>query len=104
MGEVQQAVVAAMGAPELKLLHCVSSYPAPLEQCNLSAIKTMQEAFNIEVGWSDHTTSDTAAIMAVAYGATLRLTGPCLDLIMQLAPTRLRSCAMCRYWMERSRL
>ena len=42
---------------DLTLLHAVSSYPAPIEECNLSAIEKMSERFQLPVGWSDHTVS-----------------------------------------------
>ena len=32
------------------LLHCLSSYPAPADQCNLRAMATMRSAFNVPVG------------------------------------------------------
>jgi N,N'-diacetyllegionaminate synthase len=50
-------------------LHCLSSYPAPYDQMNMSCIKSLKEKLNIDVGFSDHTTDDTAAIMSVAFGA-----------------------------------
>ena len=50
-------------------LHCISSYPAPYEQMNMSCIKTMREKLNIPIGFSDHTISDLAGIMAVSYDA-----------------------------------
>ena len=42
------------GCEDLTLLHCVSGYPTPREQCNLAAIKTLHKAFGCPVGWSDH--------------------------------------------------
>lgn len=66
-------VTEAMGwldrAPEVMLLHCVSSYPAPTEQCNLRAISTLRDQFHVAVGWSDHTVDSVSAIAAVALGA-----------------------------------
>jgi N,N'-diacetyllegionaminate synthase len=50
-------------------LHCISSYPAPYEQMNMSCIKTLREKLDIDIGFSDHTTDDIAGIMAVTYGA-----------------------------------
>ena len=57
MPEIKAAVatVRQAGARDLTLLHCVSSYPAPLEDTNLSAIATIREATGVPVGWSDHT-------------------------------------------------
>lgn len=43
------------GATDITLLHCVSAYPAPAAQANLSAIDTLRQATGCKVGWSDHT-------------------------------------------------
>ncbi len=53
----------------LVLLHCVSSYPAPLESVNLRAIGEMRRRFGVPVGFSDHTTSTQSGGWAVAAGA-----------------------------------
>ncbi|QJF52883.1 N-acetylneuraminate synthase family protein [Roseobacter ponti] len=55
--------------PELAILHCVSEYPAPLEEVNLRAMDTMARAFGYPVGYSDHTRGITAPITAAALGA-----------------------------------
>lgn len=69
LGEVQAAVSAAAGARHLCLLHCVSAYPTPEVDTNLRAIETLREHFGLAVGWSDHTTGDQSAVVAVALGA-----------------------------------
>lgn len=43
------------GVSKLTLLHCVSAYPTPVAEANLSAIAALREATGTEVGWSDHT-------------------------------------------------
>ena len=54
------------------LLHCVSSYPTPLEEAGLSSIAILREKFpECEVGYSDHTLGIEAAIYAVAAGARI---------------------------------
>lgn len=66
------AAVAALsesGCPELVLLHCVSSYPAPHDQVNLRAMGTLKRAFGLPVGFSDHTMGIEVAIAAAALGA-----------------------------------
>ena len=55
---------------ELVILHCTSSYPAPFATLNLRAMKTLKDAFDVEVGLSDHSEGIEAAIAAVAMGAT----------------------------------
>lgn len=53
------------GCHDLTLLHCVSGYPAPADQCNLSAIQTLRERFKCKVGWSDHSVSTAVVQRAV---------------------------------------
>ncbi len=70
--EIEEAVVTAKknGCQDLLLFHCVSSYPAPTEEANLKNIKFLRDKFQIEVGLSDHTISNTAAITSIAMGAS----------------------------------
>lgn len=54
------------------LLQCTASYPAPLEDLNLSAIPWLQKRFKLPVGLSDHSANPvTAPACAVALGATV---------------------------------
>lgn len=69
--EVGVALAAVQDAPGVTLLHCVSAYPAPVDQANLRAIPAMARAFSVPVGWSDHTLTDVTAIVAVALGASV---------------------------------
>jgi len=71
--EIAEAVDAARsgGCSELSLLHCVSSYPAPIEQANLKQLAVLGNRFNAVPGLSDHTMGTTAAVAAVALGACL---------------------------------
>lgn len=57
------------GNNDLILLQCTTNYPSRIEDSNLLAMKTMQEAFNVVVGYSDHTDNDIACIVSVALGA-----------------------------------
>ena len=43
------------GAIDVTLLHCVSAYPTPIADANLSAIAAIRNATGLKVGWSDHT-------------------------------------------------
>jgi len=56
---------------EFALLHCVSSYPTPLEEANLCWITELGAEFGVPVGHSDHTTVLLAGPLAVAAGATI---------------------------------
>lgn len=51
------------------LLHCTSEYPAPFKDVNLLAMETLQKAFGLQVGLSDHTTGIVVPIAAAARGA-----------------------------------
>ena len=64
-------IEAGMSKKNISILHCTSEYPAPLEEVNLNALKTIREKFGIEVGYSDHTRGIEVAIAAVALGATI---------------------------------
>ena len=70
--EIEEAVIAARdsGCESLLLFHCISSYPATTEKSNINYIKKLRQKFNVEVGLSDHTLSNTAAISAIALGAS----------------------------------
>ncbi len=56
---------------ELALMHCLSEYPAPIEQANLKAIITMRERFHLPVGYSDHTLGHVAAVVSAGLGAAM---------------------------------
>jgi len=57
------------GCKELVLLHCISAYPAPIEQSNLKTIKDIAQKWQVIPGLSDHTLGTSVAITAVALGA-----------------------------------
>lgn len=59
------------GAPQVAVLHCVSSYPAMPEQMNLATIPDIAKRFGVVSGLSDHTLGITAAIASVALGASI---------------------------------
>lgn len=71
--EILEMVDAARsgGCKDLILLHCISSYPAPIDQSNLLTIPDMREKFGVQIGLSDHTLTSTASITSVALGATV---------------------------------
>jgi sialic acid synthase SpsE len=60
------------GASDVTLLHCVSAYPTPAEEANLSAIAAIRDATGCKVGWSDHTRRPAVIERAVhRWGATV---------------------------------
>lgn len=64
-------VINEAGEQRVVLLHCVTSYPARIEEINLKAIETLRKAFNLPVGLSDHTLGKTSSIAAVAMDACM---------------------------------
>lgn len=57
------------GAAGVILLHCVSSYPAPISDANIRTIPDMRQRLGVPIGLSDHTPGTAAAVAAVALGA-----------------------------------
>ena len=51
------------------ILHCNSEYPTPMNDVNLKAMNTIRSAFDVEIGYSDHTLGIEVPIAAVALGA-----------------------------------
>lgn len=58
-------------ASRVRLLHCTTEYPAPIDEVNLRAIDTLKVAFGLPVGFSDHTQGVAISIAAVAKGAQI---------------------------------
>jgi len=73
LGEVEEAITAlkTSGTTDITLLHCTTSYPAPIDGVNLTAMETLRCAFKLPVGYSDHTEGITIPIAAAALGATV---------------------------------
>ena len=51
------------------LLHCVSNYPCTPSSLNLRNLCTLQDSFDLPVGFSDHSLGSEAATLSVALGA-----------------------------------
>lgn len=71
--EITEAVETASenGCEQLVLLHCISSYPAPVEQSNVRTISDLGERFNVVSGLSDHTLGTTVSVASIALGASV---------------------------------
>jgi len=71
--EIAEAVKCARdnGCNELVVLHCISSYPAPVGQSNLATIKVIADKFDCVVGLSDHTLGTVVSVASVCMGASL---------------------------------
>lgn len=73
LGEIEQglAVVNNEGNDQVVLLHCVTNYPIKEEEANLRVMHTLRQAFEVPVGYSDHTVGWAAPLAAVALGAVV---------------------------------
>ena len=67
--EIDQAVEWLSGNDVL-MLHCNSTYPAPLKDLNLKCIQTLKERYNCEVGYSGHEFRLGTSVAAIYLGAT----------------------------------
>ena len=56
---------------DFAMLHCNSTYPAPLEELNLKCIQTLKERYNCEVGYSGHEFRLGTTVASVYLGATI---------------------------------
>ncbi len=75
LGEIESAIKILEDEGILKsqisVLHCTTDYPASFEDVNLRAMISIRSAFNINVGYSDHTIGIEVPIAAVALGAKI---------------------------------
>jgi len=70
--DVQRAVMAVEASgTQVAVLHCVSAYPAPADEMNLLAIRTLAAALDVPVGLSDHSQGNIAATTAVGIGIAI---------------------------------
>ena len=69
--DIERAVDACLrqGNTDLTLLKCTSSYPAPIEEANLSLMVRFKEDFPVSVGLSDHTLGHLVPVIATTLGA-----------------------------------
>lgn len=58
-------------AKDYAVLHCNSSYPAPIEELNLSCIKTLKDKYECQVGYSGHEFRLGTTVAAVYLGANI---------------------------------
>lgn len=73
LGEIERAlgVLQRGGAGPVALLHCIAAYPPDYETINLRNIVTLQKAFDVPVGFSDHTLGTAIPLAAIACGACI---------------------------------
>ncbi|WP_352418294.1 N-acetylneuraminate synthase [Proteiniborus sp.] len=104
LGDIEGAleILRSSGTTEITVLHCNTEYPTPMEDVNLLAMKTIKDAFKVEVGYSDHTLGIEVPIAAAALGATVIEKHFTLDKTMEgpdhkasLEPEELRKMVRC---------
>ena len=73
LGEIEEAlnILYENNAEDITVLHCNTEYPTLMEDVNLRAMKTIESAFKVKVGYSDHTNGIEISIAAVALGASI---------------------------------
>lgn len=71
--QIDHAVSVALstGNKNIALFHCVSQYPAPLENLNLATVAWMAERYHLPVGFSDHSNGIEAPMVATTMGAVM---------------------------------
>ena len=102
LGDIEAAIEAieaeGLARKRITVLHCTTEYPAPIDEVNLRAMQSIAQAFDVAVGYSDHTAGIEVPLAAVALGATViekhftldrGLPGP--DHLASLEPTELRA-------------
>ena len=73
LAEIEEALkaVRAEGNEQIALLHCVSIYPPDFDTIHLRNMDMLQQAFDVTVGFSDHTLGTAIPIAAIALGASI---------------------------------
>ena len=75
LGDIEAAidVLEQAGTPRslITVLHCTTEYPTPMDEVNLRAMQSIQAAFGVATGYSDHTAGIEVSIAAAALGATV---------------------------------
>lgn len=91
-------VLRSAGARRLVLLHCVSSYPAAVEDMHLACLPRLRQRLQTPVGLSDHSLDTMPAVVATSLGAvmiekhfTLSRDLPGVDQSLSMEPGDLRA-------------
>lgn len=72
LDEIDQSVeIFKRNKTPLALMHCVSSYPTPLDECNLSMMEVLSKRYNLPVGYSGHELGYLPTLTSVSLGANL---------------------------------
>lgn len=69
LGDIERALDVT-GRERVVLLHCITSYPAPEDEYNVSLLASLRSVFGVEVGVSDHSLDPVLVpALAVLHGA-----------------------------------
>ena len=73
LGEIEEnlKIYNSYNHKDIILLHCVSNYPCAHENLNLRVLETLKQAFDLPVGYSDHSIGCEAAILSIGLGAKI---------------------------------
>jgi len=71
LAEIEKAVQTCVeaGNNQIVLLHCISIYPPEYEDIHLNNIKMLQTAFDLPIGFSDHTIGTAIPLASATLGA-----------------------------------
>ena len=80
-GEIAETLdyLTNIGSGPVTLFHCLSIYPAKMEELNLETIKVLKDLFGLPVGYSDHYPGSAACLAAAMVGAEVIETHFTLD-------------------------
>lgn len=73
LGEIERAVqvLKTRGAGPIALLHCISIYPPAYNTIHLRNMQMLEQAFDVPVGFSDHTLGTAIPLAAISLGACI---------------------------------
>ena len=73
LGEIERAVATLRdaGSGRIALLHCISIYPPAYPTIHLRNIVSLQQVFDVPVGFSDHSIGTAIPLAAIALGACI---------------------------------
>jgi N-acetylneuraminate synthase len=73
LSEIERALrtLKQNGPVPVALLHCISIYPPDYKDINLRNIPMLQQAFDVPVGFSDHSFGTSISLAAIALGACI---------------------------------
>lgn len=65
------SIFEASNKENLVLLHCISAYPTPITSSNLNRIKALKNHYPFPIGYSDHTETNEASLLAIGMGVCI---------------------------------